>query len=195
MTETIDPIKVAQSQDEFDVLSFVSGTAYPTASVQLYTDVAAVKELLKYNQERLDAEVKNATAEGDVSIDIKPLDERVEKLTQRVQETAITFNLRGMPPGIVEEIYPASDEDVSDEEEQNRTNKLIAHTIQSVVSATGAMDSRVWDVDAVTTLRKNIQGGEFVKLVKAVTSVNFNALVFDKATDAGFLGGSTDVAS
>lgn len=44
-------------------------------------------------------------------------------------------------------------------------------------------------------LKRYLKEGEYGKLVQGVIDVNFNASVFDQATDAGFLGGSSDMES
>lgn len=178
-------IEQAQTQGTFDVLSFVSGTAYPTQQVTVFTDAKSATELLERNQERLDAELKGETVTG--------LDDRIAYLVDKVQESVITFSLRGMPPGIVEEIYP-SDGEEDTKVLLGRENALIAHTIVSAANFAGVVDTRVWDEEAVAQLRKFLKEGEFAKLSSGVAQVNFNAVVFDQATDAGFLSRGSDLA-
>lgn len=188
MDETTNIIDQAQAQGTFDVLSFISGTAYPTQTVTLFTDPKSATELLLVNEERKALEVSNPGEEtGD-------LDAQIASLTSKVQASVIKFDLRGMPPGIVEEIYPA-DEEEDPKVLKGRENKLIAHTIVKVSNHEGIVDERVWDEEAVQKLRIFLKEGEFAKLTTGVASVNFNAIVFDQATDAGFLSRGSDLAS
>lgn len=182
-----DAVTQAQSQETFDVLSFIEGTAYPVETVTIYTDALSADQLLKANQERLELDDRPE------AIDYTDIDSRIEELTEKVKKSALKFSLRGLPPGLVQEIYNIS-EDASDSEARAAENKLIASTIVSVENATGAKDSRLWDEDAVEAFRKYLKEGEFAKVVKSVVNVNFNAAVFDQATDAGFLSRGSDVA-
>ena len=179
-------IDAAQAPGVFDVLSFIEGTAYPTQQVTVFTDAKSATELLERNKERLDAEVKGESVTG--------LDDRIDYLIEQVQASTIVFDLRGMPPGIVEEIYPADDE-ADKKILMGRENKLIAHTIVRAMNFEGVVDARVWDEAAVAALRKFLKEGEFAKLSQGVAAVNFNAVVFDQATDAGFLSRGSDLAS
>lgn len=186
MSETTTPLETAMAPDTFDVFSFIEATAYPTEEVSVYQDVKSAAELLKTNQERLDAEA------GTEKFDSAELDAKIAELTEKIEKSKLTFELRGMPPGLVRELYTAAEDD--EDAEKDAENKLIAGTIVAVRNATGARDAKVWDTEGVAKLRHFLKEGEFGKLIQGVVSVNFNATVFDQATDAGFLGGSPDVA-
>lgn len=176
----------AQAPGEFDVLNFISGTAYPTETVKVYTDAKSATDLLNANQKRLDMDKSEETQ------DYTDINNQITELTEKIENSALIFELRGMPPGVTQEIYNFP-EDADNDTVKNAENKLIAATIVSVKSAQGSRDGRIWDGEAVNELRKFLKEGEFGKLVKGVVNVNFNAAVFDQATDAGFLGRSSDV--
>lgn len=179
MTETTHPVEAAQAPETFDVLSFVEGSAYPTQTVTVYADPKGATDLLAANDERFEIE----KAHGDTT----EIDARIEKLSAQVKASALTFELRGMPPGLVRDLYAVKDDD-GDDAVVEAENKLIAGTIVNVTNAQGSRDTRVWDAEAVGKLRRFLKEGEFGKLVKGVIDTNFNATVFDQATDAGFLG-------
>lgn len=182
----MDAISEAQAPTTFDVLSFVEGTAYPVETVKIYTDVKAVAELLEANQARLSNDIHKD--------DPRDFDAIIEDATARVNASALTFDLRGMPPGIVQELY-ASTEGETAEQVQEKEDALVARTIVDVRNADGIRDPRLWSGEDVAKLRRFVKEGEFGKLIQGVVNVNFNAAIFDQATDAGFLGGSADVAS
>lgn len=179
-----EAITQAQAQDTFDVFSFIEGTAYPTQDVTVYQDAKSAARLLELNEERKKAEVEVA--------ETPELDAQIAELETAIKNSALTFELRGMPPGLVRELYNVEDGD--EEAADGAEDKLIAGTIVAVTNAQGQRDVRVWDVEGVEKLRRFLKEGEFGKLIKGVVSVNFNATVFDQATDAGFLGGSADLA-
>lgn len=186
MTDQLDAITEAQAPDNFDVLSFIEGTAYPTERVTVYTAAKAATDLLALNNQRLIND-KNGVVDD-------KLDVQINDLTETVKKSALTFELRGMPPGLVRDIYNVSDED-SAEQQADAEHRLVANTITGVKNAANQSDSRVWDAEAVKALSRFLKEAEYAKLVKGVIDVNFNASVFDQATDAGFLGGSTDVGA
>lgn len=186
-----DAVTLAQSPETFDVLSFIEGTAYPTETVTIYTDALSADALLKVDRARKEAEKAQLAEEA--TLNTEDFDSQIADLTEKVKASALTFSLRGLPPGLVQEIYSV-DENAEEEVIRSAENKLIASTIVSVTNAKGATDSRLWDEEAVEKFRRFLKEGEFAKVVRAVVNVNFNAAVFDQATDAGFLGGSPDVA-
>jgi hypothetical protein len=171
---------LAQSPDSFDVLSFIEGTAYPTETVTIYTDAKSADALLKANQERLKMD------ESELSQVYTEIDAEIERLSEAVKKSVLVFSMRGLPPGLVQEIYKVNEES-TEEELRAAENKLIASTIVSVKNAEGAVDQRLWDEESVEKFRKFLKEGEFAKVVKGVVNVNFNAAVFDQASDAGFL--------
>lgn len=182
-----DAITTAQAPDTFDVLSFVEHTAYPTSEVKVYTDAKGATELTRLANERKAKELltKEATTE---------LDGEIAALEAAITKSALTFKLQGLPPGMVRDLYNVPD-DADNKTVLEAENDLIAHTIIGVVNSEGVRDARVWDADGVGKLRHFLKEGEFGKLINGVVEVNFNASVFDQATDAGFLGGSSDLAS
>lgn len=189
-TENIkEAVTGAQSPDTFDVLSFVEATAYPTEKVVVFQNVKAADEYVKLVQARAAREVDSGEPDA---ID----DDRIEELGNLIRESSIVFELRGMPPGVINDILKpdALDEEVTDEETAARDNDLIARTIVRATNHAGVADPRVWKAEDVAQLRKFLKEGEFGKLLKGVSDVNFKAAIFDDATDAGFSGRSTDVA-
>ena len=182
MTE-MDAITAAQAPDTFDVLSFIEATAYPTETVTVYTDAKSATALLALNEKRKTGDAWDTSN-----------DEEMAALTEKVKNSVLVFDLRGMPPGIVRDIYDVTEELDKDAQELAEA-KLVASSIVRVSNVHGTVDSRVWDAEAVTKLKRFLKEAEFGKLVNGVINVNFNASVFDQATDAGFLGGSSDMES
>jgi len=176
---TTDAITTAQAPDTFDVLSFIEGTAYPRAEVSVYTDAKSATDLITLGNRRKDREI----AEGPIT----DLDDEIAELAEKVEASKLTFKLQGLPPGMVRDIYNV-EEGADDTTQLSAENRLIANTITGAVNSKGQVDSRVWDEEAVGKLRRFLKEAEFGKLITGVIEVNFNAAVFDQASDAGFLG-------
>lgn len=173
-----EAVQTAQAPGTFDVLSFVEGTAYPTDQAVLFQDVKSAAEFL---------EIQKKIADAQDSDTVNELEAEAEALTKKISDSALIFNVRGMPPGIVSELLTPKDaENNTPEAEQQREHAVVARSITSVQNAKGEVDSRNWTPEDVTKLRKFVKEGEFGKLLAAVGKVNFNAAVFDEATDAGF---------
>lgn len=183
-------IETAQQPGTFDVLSFVEATAYPTETVVLFQNVDAADKYVKLINERLELEGIEKKSPADKKA-IESLTVRIDELGEAIRQSSIVFDLQGMPPGVVQEILKRHE---TDEDDPNSDNELIAKSIKTVRNAAGAVDPRVWTEEDVRKLREHLKEGEFGKLVKGVGAVNFNAMVFDQATDAGFSGRRADVA-
>lgn len=190
----MDTVETAQSKGTFDLLSFVKDTAYPTKDVVVYQDAEAADKYVVLVEQRLEFDKNKNTVESD------KLTEEIDKLGKRIADSAITFKLRGLPPTIANEIVSKNkfeDDDASEDAVAARVrsdNELIARTIIAVTNASGESDSRVLHGDDIAVLRGYLKEGEFKKIVQGVINVNFNAAVFDRATDAGFSSGSFNLA-
>lgn len=185
-TETITQnVEAAQAPAAFDVLAFVEATAYPTEKIVLFQNPEAAAKYVKLSQKVNDSEDAPDPA----------LEAEIEKLGDAIKKSSIVFELRGMPPGIVNEILKKGEgEDKTDEDARKVDHELIAKSIVRVTNHEGVADGRTWNADDVSRLRNFLKEGEFGKLLTAVANVNFSAAVFDEATDAGFSGRGVDVA-
>lgn len=173
----------AMAPGTFSVLDFVSEAAYPTSTVTIYTNVAAGKKYADLVAQRSKLEVDDLE-------EAEKLTPEIEQAKAALEESALTFSLRGYPGGIVQEYM---NEFATDENTDSADSRIIAKAIVNVTSKKGT-DSHFWSHTEVETLRGLITEGEYSKLLTAVADVVFNAAVFDRATDAGFLGGRPDMA-
>lgn len=206
MDTTTEAIDQAQSRGSFDVLAFIEETAYPTEKVVVFQDVASATEYVRLNDERAAKEIALAKRKQPGEIPTIPeepiveentseLDAKIEELGEKIRKSSIVFELRGMAPGVLNDMLMAEDPDNdNDKAAQKREDNVLAATIVGVENHEGIKDTRVWDAESINALRRNLKEGEFGKLVTAVARVNFNAAVFDQATDAGFSGRGSDLA-
>lgn len=198
-TVNIDAVTAAQSEDAFDVLSFVQGTAYPTAEVVVFVDAESAAEYLKLVEKRSALEEKQLKSEE--PIDTSQFDKQIDILSDKLQASALIFKLRGLPPGILEDLNTKHFPEGEDEKATGwaaasaaRDDELISMTVTEITNAKGVKDTKPFTPESVNTLRRYLKAGEFGKIVAAVVEVNFTARLFDRLTDAGFSGRSADVA-
>lgn len=183
-----------QSPGVFDVLSFVEQTAYPTEDVVVFQDVKSADLYIELVNKRNALDGSDSST-GEETETQKALTEEIHELGEKIKNSSMIFHLRGMPPGIVDDILKAPDpENDTTALERERENELVANTIIGVSNHKGDKDSRVWTGEEVAKLRRFLKEGEYGKLATGVSKVNFNAAIFDQATDAGFSGRSSDVA-
>lgn len=194
--DTVEALENAQSRGTFSVLAFIEQTAYPTTEVTVFQDVKSADEYIKAINKRHELE-QLSSSDGSAEADLAKHDEYVAELGAKLAASALIFELRGMPPGVTKAITdpPGSSDDDSEELQRQRDNELIAKTIISVKNSKGEVDDHLWVAEDIQRLRDFLKEGEFGKLIKGVVEVNFNAAIFDQATDAGFSVAGIDVAA
>ena len=183
--DTVNPETIASNPGAIDVLAFLEQTNYPTREVVVFSDAKSADEYVQLktllDPAGKDAEPVEPTAEQEAEL---------ERLAAAVRKSSLIFSLRGMAPGVVNEIYGDAPKD--DAESVLKENKLIAATVIGAKNSEGIADPRTWAIDDIDKLRRYLKEGEFGKLVKATIEVNFDANLFDGAVDAGFSGGRTE---
>jgi hypothetical protein len=152
---------ITDNPQDIDLFDLLDGQEYPERVVTVYTNSKAAADVL-------------ALKDGDPKL----FADAKETLTN----TSLLFTVRGLEPGIVQDIYSAE----GDEADVNKENVLIAKSIVSVKTGGGANVSTVWDADAVGKLRRKLPLSEITKLIGEVVEVNFDSALFDNAVDAGF---------
>lgn len=186
--DTVNPDAIASNPGAIDVLAFLEQTNYPTREVVIFTDAKSADEYVQLN-----------TALNPVAKDQEPLEStperlaELERLAALVRKSSLIFSLRGMAPGVVNDLYGDAPKD--DAESVEKENKLIAATVVGAKNSEGVADPRMWAAEDIDKLRRYLKEGEFGKLVKATIEVNFDANLFDSTVDAGFSGGRTESAA
>lgn len=178
--------------DTFDLMAFVNGSSYPTATVTVYTNVAALKANADL-QARIEPLDENFLPIESQMLKGKELEEALAeqaKIQEAIKASGLNFTLQGMPFRMAQEVANIfSDEGAKHEE----IIKLIAMSITSVTDAKGAVAS-IPGEDQLEVLHKMFSPAEFQKLMNTAIEVSFAAAQYENDTDAGFPGGSADVA-
>jgi len=190
-TEIESAIEAALDKGTFDVFAHVRGTSLPTDSVVVYTDADAALKLSRIFEEEA---ARKANAD-DYSIADEPVadEDEISALHERLLETALTFNLRGVAPKAVEAIekhlkatheFKEGTANESFAEEFNNT--LIAKSIQSVTRADGATSDTTWGWEQVKDLSSELYPSEANKLFIAAAQLTYVGGIFDLAANADF---------
>ena len=168
--------------ETFDLIAFVEGSSYPTKTVTVYTNVAAMNAV---------ADIRAEIAEADNTIDIPAQQERESRLDAAkadVEASAINFELQGMPYAEAQEIANIFTDTGATESE---LFDLIIATLKKVTDANGAVAS-LPSKEQLEKLHKKLAPLEFNKLLEGAIEVNFSAAKYESEVDAGFPGGAAD---
>lgn len=218
-----NPVEAFKAPGTFSLDKFLVDAAYPTETVTVFTDAYSVNEYLKLQVERdrvndkiKDAEESNRIAArehqrtvggdtgpelvdtSDLVILVNELEAKMAEWDDKVAKSGLVFEVRGMPPAIVELISSKYFTDrkkdyANTPEEDARDFELVAKSIIKVTGPDGS-ESTTFYVDDVKLLKGKLVDGQYMKLIAAVAHVNLNGALFDQATDASFLSRRTNLA-
>ncbi len=225
MSDLIDATNHVPSTFSLD--KFLAGIEYPIEKITVFTDARSVNELNKLIAKRAELEAKQielsqaarkpkgprtiSTAEQidapesnalDIVVaELEVLQSAIDDFDRRVAESALIFELQGMPPEVIENItikhYGVNLEhkDFSGTpEEEARDDEMISRSIISVTNHFGDRATDTIDAAYIKKLRGALVENEYLHLVQGVARVNLDAALFDHSTDASFLSGRADLA-
>lgn len=188
----------AMSEETFDVLEFVKGTATPEHKVTIYTNAdAALKtaRLLLAEQERNERKDSDDYSIADTFDEEEEQlsEEELTKLHDDLVASGLEFSLKGLAPAALDALEKSLRakheyrEDKPNEEYSKALElELTARSIVSVKKADGKVNASKWTPEKVEALFVNLYPSESNKLVTGVVQVNYVAAIFDKAVTADF---------
>lgn len=166
---------MSEDTKTFNLLETIQGRAYPEDEVTVYTNEAAIHELHKLRDE-----LKYHTNEKTKAY--KELDKKVKAATKAIEESALTFKMRGVAPAVVNLLV-----DKHREVSEDLQDELLAVTLVAVVNADGAEDRRKFSAEDCKVIRDTIPMVAYNKIAVLVTDLNMGAAIYDQTIDAGFL--------
>lgn len=189
VNEAVELAKAAQAKNVFNLADAIKGRAYPKAEVVIYLDDESAMQILDINKEILMSEDQDF---------IDAMYKKIEDLSNKIKESAVTFHMRGVGQQIVEEVLEDCNKayDTGNPKDDPTDNPgwlkdyitiLVAKNIEKVVDSNGNVDSTPFDVEKVSELRLNIPQAEWKKLVEAMQKLTLAGGYFEQLTDAGFL--------
>jgi hypothetical protein len=172
---------VSAAQENFSVLDAIKGRAYPEDTETIYLDTTAAYEIHKLEKTIADTVDRE---EADYLIGL------VEDLKRRVVDTALTFRLRGISPGLTESITKEvkqrhEDVDFGPGALEANCAYLAAHIVD-VTDSEGKVDSHKWSTDEVIVFRELCPPESFDKLADLMFKLSFAATFFDASVTPDF---------
>jgi hypothetical protein len=189
LDEVRDAVEKATDKSTFSLVEAIKGRGYPTEEVTVYTNADAAYNLAETNAllETLAQGKQQDTEEYD------NLDAVAQQLKAEVQESALTFSLRGISPGEVQRLSKkvakqARAEDLDEDEEALlRTAAWFAPHVVRVSNAQGEVDEHLYTAEEARVLMDLLPQSEWNKLLVAMSKLSLGSMYFDQLVDAGFL--------
>lgn len=186
--ETMELVEEAQSKKVFNLSDAIKGRAYPKKDVKIYLDDEAAMRLVEIQNE-LDYMPEGGVADK--------LNAEAAVLKAQIEETALTFTLRGVNQDVIETVLTQTNIRYGLKKGEDGTEvagwmkdyitTLVGANIESVTNAKGETDSDLFNFDKTDDLRRNIPASEWGKLVELMEKLTLAGGYFNQLTDAGFL--------
>lgn len=196
-------VEAALNPEEFDVLDYVNNLPVATNTVKIYTNVGGARELaelLTKRQAILDKRDAEAKADGYSDLSIADndrdteLDDEINELLEKLDETALTFHLKSVAPKLIRAIQTAAiakaDKNWTEEQQANHntrtTGEILAKAIDHVVLANGAVDNKPWDAERLQGFEEAMYVEQSKQLVSALYQIVYTGEVFDEVLSVDF---------
>lgn len=181
MTDFDRILAEAQDKRTFSVLDVAKGRGYPQDIETVYLDAESGYKAQRLS-ERLNDESDNDERER--------LAEEIRDLWTKVEESELTFHLRGLAPGAVDSIIAEAagkfEDTVGGPGAQWCNFRYIAESIVQVVDHAGAVDSHHWTVEDVEALHGLLPSESFAKIAVKSDELTFTAAFFDASVTSDF---------
>jgi uncharacterized protein (UPF0297 family) len=185
--EVMELVDQAQSKKVFNLADAIKGRALPQKTVTVFLDEGSALELVDINS------LMNETTDPEA---LAALEEKAAVLKNKINESALTFSMRGVNQKTIEEVSEMCNvkHNAKDGEGVNDINWMVDYIItlvaKNIISATdgdGNVDEGPFDYDKIEEIRGFIPAAEWNKLVEAMQRLTLAGGYFEQLTDAGFL--------
>jgi hypothetical protein len=182
----IDLATEAQKKGKFSLADAIKGRAFPESSVDVYIDAASAYDFAEIKEAA--ANMEGGTPEHEAAL------VQMEELSNKIKDSRLTFYMRGVGQGVVEEITLKAEElhpqvDGKDDPAWIKYYlcALIAANIAKVTDQDGNEDDSVFTVEDVIELRDIMPIDSWEVLIDTMQKLTLASSYFDAVTDAGFL--------
>lgn len=186
--EALEAVQEAQKPGVFNLSEVIKGRGYPEKEVTIYIDGGAAFELVE-----IEDRMKNIAEDSD---EYKELEAKAEELATRVQDSRLTFTMRGVSQQVVERITDLADKNYKKEDAEEGydsdwfkfyVTSLVAANIVKVTDKDGNVDERHFEHDDIAEIRDNVPIEGWTILVNTMQKLTLASGYFKGLTDAGFL--------
>jgi hypothetical protein len=189
LEETIEMVKEARKPGNFNLIDTIKGRAYPEREVTVYTNADAAFNLVELDEEM------SKVADKDLER-YNALEAQAQEIAEELQKSKLTFLMRGVGQGIIEEItdkanvlYKKPEDDDHDPEGWFRfyVTALIAANIVRVTDAERNVHEKQLNIDEMMEIRNNLPADAWSVLINTMQKLTLASGYFKGLTDAGFL--------
>jgi len=185
--EALEAVRDAQKPGVFNLSEVIKGRGYPQKDVTVYIDGEAAFELVE-----LEDKMKSLKED---SKEYAELEKQAEELAHKVQNSKLTFTLRGVSQSVVEAVTEKADKKFprSTEDEYNSdwfkfyVTSLVAENLVKVTDKDGNVDEHHFTYEEVSEIRDNVPIESWTLLVNTMQKLTLATGYFKGLTDAGFL--------
>lgn len=154
----------------FDLMGHLSGRTYPEDSIKVYLDEGAM-----YQLEQLE---DRANLEKDSS-KVNDIDEQKKALVETLEETALTFHLRGIPEEVKDAIQVQADADENKDDELFLDVAAVEAHILYIEDSQGAR-AEGFNFEAIKSLMKAMPGTERARLTSKVVDLSYSSISYER---------------
>ena len=158
------------SDKTFDILDHLSGRSYPETKVKVYFDEASMREAVA-----LESAINSERDSDKVAI----WEEELEALHAKIDSTALTFHLRGVPYEVKEALNKKASE-IKDEMERNIYSDIAALEASTVKVTNAEGASASFDHDRLEAIVKALPDHEQERILQAVKALSYEAVLYER---------------
>lgn len=200
MTENIEAlveqaekdVAAAQGKGTFQLTNVLKRRGFPEEQVVVYLDEDSAHELVALNRQ-METIARSPEKTDETIAAYNTLEALADEMAENVRNSALTFHLRGISPGHIEQTRKNIVKEFGQEpEDQQEADDALAHEwiaahIIRVTNAEGAVDERLFKRADVEELEQLLPSSEYAKIDRTVNNLSFRSAYIEQATDAGFL--------
>lgn len=182
----IDLVQEAQKKGKFNLADAIKGRAFPAKAVDVYIDAGSAYRLSEITEELRTLDATDSK--------YQELQDYAEELGKNINDSKLTFHMRGVGQGVVERITKEANEKYGKEESTQEAEwikyylcGLIAENIVKVTDTEGNEDEHKFTVEEIMDLRDAIPVDSWEVLIDTMQKLTLASSYFDSVTDAGFL--------
>lgn len=183
LAEAAAVAKEFQGRGKFSLAEALAGRGFPTQDVSVYLNEDAGYQLVRLmEQEKPEDQAA-----------LEAFNALVQQVADEVEESRLTFSLRGISQGHINQIdknvkqdFPNLEQDSVEFARVSNYAYMAPHIIRITDYAGDSEERRFTEAD-VQDLHELLPSSEWRKLTDATHQLSFASGIFEQATDAGFL--------
>lgn len=154
----------------FNIMDHLAGRSYPEKTVKVFFDERNMRRVVELDLEA-DSTVDQAR--------VVELEKEIAELRGIVEQTALTFHLRGIPQDVKDALAKKAAE-IEDEKERGQFQDVSALEASTVEVTNHAGDKATFDYDSLTAIAKALPRREWEVLIGEVVALSYEAVLYER---------------